>query len=220
MQVVSKLTAPYTGYTLEVKIDLADLPAAVDPARLGLNIFIYDSDTQDLTGQTRLGWSTFGGVQGDPYRWGHATLEGYTPPAGRSTTPREPTIPTAAAQSIDSPQSILQASRNGVGLAGDRWAYGRETAWIVSGPTVGDAGLTLSLRTRSAGTAHVFVWANGQTVASAVVTLPRRRSNTITVPLSDAARAAIAAGGALVLVGWQSEAGGTAALSAPISTGS
>ena len=58
-----------------------------DPAHLGLNIFIYDSDTQDKTGQTRIGWSTWGGVQGDPYRWGHATLPGYTPPAGRPTDP-------------------------------------------------------------------------------------------------------------------------------------
>ena len=81
------VTRPTPGYTLEVKIPLADLPSAVDPAHLGLNIFIYDSDTQDLTGQTRLGWSTYGGVQGDPYRWGHATLPGYTPPAGRPTTP-------------------------------------------------------------------------------------------------------------------------------------
>ena len=39
---------------------------------MGLNIFVYDSDTQDKTGQTRIGWSTWGGVQGDPYRWGVA----------------------------------------------------------------------------------------------------------------------------------------------------
>jgi hypothetical protein len=87
MEVRSVVSSPYTGYTLEVKIPLDLLPAAVDPARLGLNIFIYDSDTQDKTGQTRLGWSNFNGVQGDPYRWGHATLAGYTPPADRPTTP-------------------------------------------------------------------------------------------------------------------------------------
>ena len=28
---------PYEGYTLEARIDLADLPAAVDPDRMGLN---------------------------------------------------------------------------------------------------------------------------------------------------------------------------------------
>src|SRR5690606_10698568 len=42
------------GYTVETRIALADLPAAVDPERLGLNLFVYDSDTQDLTGQTRI----------------------------------------------------------------------------------------------------------------------------------------------------------------------
>jgi len=113
MQVASVVSSPYAGYTLEVKIPLADLPSAVDPAHLGLNVFIYDSDTQDLTGQTRLGWSTYGGVQGDPYRWGHATLPGYTPPAGRPTTPADPTIEQTAALSIDSPQSILQSATDG-----------------------------------------------------------------------------------------------------------
>ena len=49
---------------------MAQLPGAVDPQHLGLNVFVYDSDTQDKTGQTRIGWSTWGGVQGDPYRWG------------------------------------------------------------------------------------------------------------------------------------------------------
>lgn len=96
MQVDATLNEPYTGYTLEARIPMSELPAAVDPQRMGLNIFIYDSDTQDKTGQTRLGWSTFGGVQGDPYRWGHAYLPGYTPPAGRSTTPAAPIIPSDA----------------------------------------------------------------------------------------------------------------------------
>ena len=64
-----------------MRIPFADLPAAVGPERRGVNVFIYDSDTQDKTGQTRLGWSTWGGVQGDPYRWGRVRLDGYTPPA-------------------------------------------------------------------------------------------------------------------------------------------
>ncbi|WP_279580985.1 sugar-binding protein [Fodinicola feengrottensis] len=59
MQVAAKISSPYNGYTLEVKIPLADLPAAVDPAHLGMNILIYDSDTQDLTGQTPAGVVTF-----------------------------------------------------------------------------------------------------------------------------------------------------------------
>ena len=84
------------GYNLEVKIPMADLPAAVDPNHMGLNITPYDEDNTAAAGtttlrhidqSTRLAWSTFGGVQSDPYRWGHATLPGYTPPAGRPTTP-------------------------------------------------------------------------------------------------------------------------------------
>ena len=40
----------------------------------------------------RLAWSTFGGVQSEPYRWGRATLPGYTPPAGQPTTPPAPNV--------------------------------------------------------------------------------------------------------------------------------
>ena len=57
----------------------------------GLNITPYDNDNTAAAGtttlrhidkSTRLAWSAFGSVQSDPYRWGHATLTGYTPPAG------------------------------------------------------------------------------------------------------------------------------------------
>ena len=86
------------GYNLEVKIPMAILPAAIDPNNMGLNITPYDEDNTAAAGtttlrhidqSTRLAWSTFGSVQSDPYRWGHATLPGYTPPAGRPTTPRD-----------------------------------------------------------------------------------------------------------------------------------
>src|SRR5262249_5850487 len=117
MQVASVVSSPYTGYTVEARIPLGNLPAAVDSQHLGLNVLVYDSDTQDLTGQTRLAWSPYGGVQGDPYRWGHATLPGYTPPAGRPTTPAEPVIPMTAAPSVDPPQSIPQSATAGVPLA-------------------------------------------------------------------------------------------------------
>ncbi len=83
-----------------------------------MNLFVYDSDTQDLTGQTRIGWSTWGGVQGDPYRWGQAKVEGYTPPAGRPTTSPEPVIPLSALSSLDSPPSLQQAVAINVPLAG------------------------------------------------------------------------------------------------------
>ena len=77
---------------------MAVLPAAVDPDRMGLNITPYDNDDNSANGvlrhidqgQTRVAWSAFGSVQSDPYRWGIATLPGYTrPPAGRPC-PRRP----------------------------------------------------------------------------------------------------------------------------------
>ena len=69
---------------------------------MGLNITPYDNDDNTAgTGSTvlrhtdqstRLAWSTFGSVQSDPYRWGRATLPGYTPPADRPTTPAAPKL--------------------------------------------------------------------------------------------------------------------------------
>src|SRR5699024_5072919 len=66
-ELASTVSDPYDGYTIEAMIPYDALPADIDPDNATMNIFIYDSETQDLTGQTRLGWSTWGGVQGDPY---------------------------------------------------------------------------------------------------------------------------------------------------------
>ena len=214
MQVASAVSSPYTGYTLEVKIALADLPAAVDPARLGLNIFIYDSDTQDLTGQTRLGWSTYGGVQGDPYRWGRAALTGYTAPADRPTTPADPIIPLTAALSVDSPQSILQSAQDNVPLAGGPAAPRGDRIRIASAPTLGVAGLTLELKATGPGRAHVFAWTGTESVGDVVVDLTRSKT-IVTVPLDAAGREALAAGGS-ALVSFAAEAGGTQSLQAAI----
>ena len=84
------------GYNLEVKIPIADLPAAIDPNNMGLQITPYDEDNTAAAGtttlrhidlSTRMGWSTFGSVQSDPYRWGKAVLANYTPPASRVDGP-------------------------------------------------------------------------------------------------------------------------------------
>lgn len=90
------------GYDLEVKIPMADLPAAVDPDKMALNITPYDNDNNAAAGttalrhidanQTRVAWSAINGVQAAPYRWGHARVAGYTPPPGRSTTPALPNV--------------------------------------------------------------------------------------------------------------------------------
>lgn len=78
----------------------------MDPQYLGLNVTPYDSDNQAFIGETRTAWSAIGGEQSEPYRWGHAYLENYVPPAGRSTTPAEAIIPDTALTSVESPQSI------------------------------------------------------------------------------------------------------------------
>ncbi|MCH6160847.1 sugar-binding protein [Streptomyces marispadix] len=118
MRVASSVGEPYRGYTVEAKIPLGELPAAADPERFAVNILVYDSDTKDKTGQTRLAWSPFGSAQADTYVWGTARLEGYTPPADRPTDPAEPEIPTEAARSEDSPASVAQSRRTGIPLAG------------------------------------------------------------------------------------------------------
>jgi hypothetical protein len=120
MQVAAMVTEPYQGYTVEVKIPLAELPAAVDPARFAMNILVYDSDTDDKTGQTRLAWSPFGSAQADPYVWGTATLADYRQQANRPTAKVPAVIPQTAARSADSPASLAQARRTGVPIASGR----------------------------------------------------------------------------------------------------
>ena len=105
-------------------------PPRCGPGRPGVNLFIYDSDTKDKTGQTRLGWSTWGGVQGDPYRWGRLSLDRLRA-AGRICRPsrRTPVFPREAALSVASPQSILQAAGDGVALAGGAGVAARASGW-------------------------------------------------------------------------------------------
>lgn len=111
----ARVSEPYSGYTVEVKIPLRTLPGVVDPAALTANVLVYDSDTADKTGQSRLAWSTYGSAQADPYVWGAARLDGYAPPGDRP--PAEPVIPLEAARSRDSLPAIWQSLRTGVPLA-------------------------------------------------------------------------------------------------------
>jgi LmbE family N-acetylglucosaminyl deacetylase len=101
------------GYSVEVRVPVTALPDRVDPEALTLNVLLYDSDTPDKTGQTRLAWSPFGSAQADPYTWGAARLEDYDPPARDRA---EPVIPTEAATSAESFPSRLQSIRTGVPL--------------------------------------------------------------------------------------------------------
>jgi len=160
-KVASKINDPYSGYVVETFIPFADLPADIDPRNAAMNIFVYDSDTKDLTGQTRLGWSTWGGVQGDPYRWGKTRFEGYTPPTDAQTTPDAPKMPLDAAHSVDSPQSIMQSAMDGVGLAGMPSVPQAEGLVITSNPVVDGAKVDFSFTAQSAGTVTIFDDAGG-----------------------------------------------------------
>jgi hypothetical protein len=154
------------GYNLEVKIPLADLPAAVDPDNIGLNITPYDEDNTAAAGtttlrhidqSTRMAWSTFGSVQSDPYRWGKATMAGYTPPASYPTTPPAPNVSNPNLNGIDSPQTIAQSARNGVPISG------RVPAPAARGITVNSAVLKtgsvdIDIDAAGPGTLHAFLY--------------------------------------------------------------
>lgn len=203
MTVASKIDpSAYDGYTIETKIPMADLPAAVDPDKLAMNLFVYDSDTTDKTGQTRIGWSTWQGVQGDPYRWGHATVPGYTPPAGRPTTPPDPVMPKTAARSVDSPQSIAQAAATGIPLAAGTAAPAQDTAEVTGSPTVGDGKVTLRFTATGPGTAHVFVWNDG-TQGGKTLAVDGAGTTDLTIPAEKATT------DSTVLFAWEADQGGT-----------
>ncbi|MFI5711755.1 sugar-binding protein [Kribbella sp. NPDC051620] len=151
------------GYDVEVKIPLSALPAAVDPARLGLNITPYDNDDTSAAGtttlrhidmSTRTGWSAIGSVQSDPYRWGQATLTGYTPPADRPTTPAPPNVSNPNLNGALSPQTIAQSARNGVPISGRVPTKDLKLLYA----DLGRASLELYTFARTPGTARLFLW--------------------------------------------------------------
>jgi len=215
-EVASAVSDPYAGYTLEVRIPLASLPAAIDPARMTVNVFIYDSDTQDKTGQTRLGWSTFNGVQADPNRWGRALMEDYTPPADRPTEPGEPVLPLTPTRSVESPQSILQSAMDGVPLAGGR-AAPADSITIASDPTVTADGVSVDLQAASAGTAHVFVWDGTQLVSEQTVEMTAGQTQTVVLaPDGTGTGVMVPSESGSLLVSFETADGGTASLAVPI----
>jgi LmbE family N-acetylglucosaminyl deacetylase len=202
MEVASSVSSPYTGYTVETKIPLADLPAAVDPSRLAMDIFVYDSDTTDKTGQTRIGWSTWGGVQGDPYRWGLATLPGYTPPPDRPTTAPPPVMPKTAALSVSSPQSIIQAASTHIPLAAGPSADA--SVRLVGRPRVADGGVTFRLRSTAPGVVYAYVW-DGRILGQKSVEVP---AGTTTVTVAGTT--------GTLTVAFEATAGGTTSLAVPV----
>ncbi len=169
---VSRVKEPYTGYVIETKIPMSALPDTVDPDRLGFNAFVYDSDTQDKSGQTRLGWSTFGGVQGDPYRWGRIELDGAAPPAVPTSEPR---LDFPALSSLESPPSIRQAIRTGVALSGHPQAPRKATAEVVK-VVPRDGAVRAVVQASGSGTAHLFAMYGSEVVGERVVDVRPGRS--------------------------------------------
>jgi hypothetical protein len=155
------------GYDLEVKVPMAVLPAAVDPNRMGLNITPYDNDDNAAPGtttlrhidqgQTRLAWSAFGSVQSDPYRWGIATLPGYTPPPDRPTTPSDPNVSSPNLNGAESPQTIAQSARDGVPIAGRPPAPAHDRIRIVDS-RLRSSSAEIDIAGTGRGTARVYLW--------------------------------------------------------------
>ncbi|MEE6288225.1 PIG-L family deacetylase [Georgenia sp. MJ173] len=157
-------------YTVETKIPLANLPAAVgptsaaptgdsvtndvDPEFMGLNVTPYDSDVDTFIGKTRTGWSPFGSQQSEPYRWGHGYLDGYQPPADRSTEPAAPIIPDTALMGVQSPQTIYQSAVRGVTISG----LPASRALTVADVEIGNPSVTLDVEAAEPGTVRAFVW--------------------------------------------------------------
>ncbi len=158
------------GYDIEVKVPMADLPAAIDPQHMGLNITPYDEDNTAAAGSTtlrhidnsaRLGWSAFNSVQSDPYRWGRATLTGYTPPSGRSTTPGQAIVGHPNLDGTLSPQTIAQSARNGVPIAGREPVRARDSITVTKVRLRGNK-ISATITSTGAGTANLFAFSGDE----------------------------------------------------------
>lgn len=157
-------------YEVEVKVPLAVLPAAVgptstaptgdaakntaDPQYMGFNLTPYDSDNQNFIGETRTAWSAFGSQQSEPYRWGHAYLDGYEPPADRQKEASDPIIPDTALRGVQSPQTIYQSAKRGVTMSGVQ----PTESLNVTDVKISEKEIVVSYDAKTAGTLRGFAW--------------------------------------------------------------
>lgn len=158
------------SYSIEVKVPLEDLPAAVgptskaptgdaatnrvDPTYMGFNLTPYDSDNSDFIGETRTAWSAFGSQQSEPYRWGHAYLAGYQPPADRQTKANPPIIPDTALTGVESPQTIHQSAMRGITMSGVQ----PTDSVTVKNVRIERSEIVVSYDAKHSGTLRGFVW--------------------------------------------------------------
>jgi LmbE family N-acetylglucosaminyl deacetylase len=191
-QLASIVSKPFTGYSVEVRIPFADLPSAVNPADMGLNIINYYSSNDHLIGTTRLAWSAFSSAQSNPYDWGVARLAGYKP--ANPGLKRPVVFPNTPLAGLDSPQSILQAARTGVPLSGAPLAAPGDSGRLTGTPSWSQGAVNIRLHATGAGSYSVFVWdpVTGRTrpqaaeLAHIVLTVPRAGGYRIKVPLRKA----------------------------------
>ncbi|RII43640.1 GlcNAc-PI de-N-acetylase [Galactobacter valiniphilus] len=147
----------YRGYQLEALIPFSVLPDRVDPARMGFNVVINDSDTQNKAAQTRTAWSTYPGMRADPWRWGELSVPGLS---DRGSQPVAPRLPDTAAASVESPQSILQSALGGVPLGGHAALEGGVQRLEVRAR---GRSIDVDFSSRTGGTARAYLW-DGSTV--------------------------------------------------------
>jgi hypothetical protein len=156
LKLASIVSKPFTGYSTEVRIPFADLPSAVNPSDMGLNLINYYSNNDHLIGTTRLAWSAWNSVQSDPYHWGVATLAGYRPP--NPGLKRPVVFPNTPLAGIHSPQSILQAARTNLPLSGAPLAAPGDRGQIAGQPAWSAGKVRVRLRATGAGLFNVYVW--------------------------------------------------------------
>ncbi|GAA0517307.1 sugar-binding protein [Saccharopolyspora thermophila] len=201
--VASKVRAD--GYAVEVSIPLRVLPGSVDPLRMGLDVLVYDSDTQDQTGQSRIGWSTWAGVQGDPYRWGRAVLADH--PAGDPVPPPAAVLPLDALSSVDSVESVAQAVRLGTSLGGAPPAGARATR--LTGARAEQGEVLAGLAVHGPGVVHLFVVdAGGAVLAEQRIEVDGHGNREVRLPVAGTP--------ARLLAGFGTPAGATAASAADL----
>lgn len=205
--IAATVSDPYEGYLFETRIPFAELPDGIDPTSMGFNVVVYDSDTQDQTGQSRIGWSTFQGIQADPSRWGVLELPGLEVAA---SAPVEPQIPDTGARSVESPASILQAAGDGTGLGGAPVLPAGSLRMDKVART--DGGATARVRTDRAGTLRLYLWDGAAIVGALDAQEVGAGRDTYEVPLTGTP----ADGATLQLaVSFEAE-GGTAAAGADV----
>ena len=148
---------------------------------------------------------TWTGVRADPWRWGIATLPGYP---SQPSAPKAPVIPATAARSVESPQTLLQSSVDGVAPGG--WAALPDGTVRIDRATVTAGTVRVTVKTKQTGILRAFVWDGTRVVGSTSSELGKG-NHTVEVPLDTAVPA-----GSTLLVSY--EAGdATAAAARPLS---